>query len=81
MTLNDRPYLHNSSNRLLHKSVHTMFLITSYSAFVAIRLQILKSHFEQKQSKRDYQKKLKGRKMHPRFFLVLGYMHFSEKRL
>ena len=62
MTLNDRPYLHNSSNRLLHKSVHTMFLIMSYSAFAAIRLQILKSHFEQKQSKTDYQKKIERKK-------------------
>ena len=48
----------HSSNRLLHKSVPTSFLIMSYSAFGAILWQSLKSHFEQKQSKTDYPKNI-----------------------
>ena len=48
----------HSSNRLLHKSVPTIFLIMSYSAFAAILWQILKSHFERKQSKTDYPKNI-----------------------
>ena len=32
----------------------TIFLIMSYSAFAAILWQILRSHFERKQSKKDY---------------------------
>ena len=48
----------HNSNRLLHKSVPTIFLIMSYSAFAAILWQILKSHFERKQSKTDYPKNI-----------------------
>ena len=48
----------HTSNRLLHKSVPTIFLIMSYSAFAAILWQILKSHFERKQSKTDYPKNI-----------------------
>ena len=47
----------HTSNRLLHKSVPTIFLIMSYSAFAAILWEILKSHFEQ-QSKTDYPKNI-----------------------
>ena len=52
----DPKFCKHSFNRLLHKSVHTIFLIMSYSAFAAILWQILKSHFERKQSKTDYPK-------------------------
>ena len=48
----------HSSNRLLHKSMPTIFLIMSYSAFAAMLWQILKSHFERKQSKTDYPKNI-----------------------
>ena len=48
-------YTHSSS-RLLHKSMLTIFLIMSYSAFAAILWQILSSHFERKQLKTDYPK-------------------------
>ena len=50
----DLKFCTHSSKRLLHKSVPTIFLKMSYSAFAAILWQILKSHFEQKQSKTDY---------------------------
>ena len=52
----DLKFCTHSSNRLLHKSVPTIFLIMSYSAFAAILWQILKSHFERKQLKTDYPK-------------------------
>ena len=48
----------HSSDRLLHKSVPTIFLIMSYSVFAAILWQILKSHFERKRSKTDYPKNI-----------------------
>ena len=48
----------HSFKRLLHKSMPTIFLIMSYSAFAAILWQILKSHFERKQSKTDYPKNI-----------------------
>ena len=48
----------HSSNRLLHKSVATIFLIMSYSAFAAILWLILKSHFQQKLSKTYYPKNI-----------------------
>ena len=51
--------LTHSSNRLLHKSVSTVFLIMSHSDFPAVLWQILKSHFERKQSKTDYPQKKK----------------------
>ena len=54
----DLKFCKHSSNRLLHKSVHTIFLIMSCSAFAAILWQILKSHFERKQSKTDYPKNI-----------------------
>ena len=54
----DLKFWTHSSNRLLYKSVPTIFLIMSYSAFAAILWQILKSHFERKQSKTDYQKNI-----------------------
>ena len=54
----DLKFCTHSSNRLLHKSVPTIFLIMSYSAFAAILWQILKSHFERKQSKTDYPKNI-----------------------
>ena len=47
----------HSSNKLLHKSV-LIFLVMSYSTFAAILWQILKSHFERKQSKTDYLKNI-----------------------
>ena len=60
MTWNDQPsFLQTHSfNRLLHKSMPTIFLIMSYSAFAAMLWQILKSHFERKQSKTDYPKNI-----------------------
>ena len=48
-------YTHSSS-RLLYKSMLTIFLVMSYSAFAAILWQILSSHFERKQLKTDYPK-------------------------
>ena len=48
-----------SSNSLLHKSVSKIFLIMSYSTFAAILWQILKPHFERKQSKTDYPKDIR----------------------
>ena len=54
----DLKFCTHNSNRLLHKSVPTIFLIMSYSAFAAILWQILKSHFERKQSKTDYPKNI-----------------------
>ena len=42
----------------MHKIVPTIFLIMSYSGFAAILWQILKSHFERKQSKTDYPKNI-----------------------
>ena len=48
------------------------FLIMSYSAFAAILWQILKSHFERKQSKTDYPKNIwKEEKSVDAFFWVL----------
>ena len=73
--------LTHSSNRLLHKSVTTIFLIMSYSAFPAILWQILKSDFERKQSKTDYPKNIWKEEQCVHGFLGLGYMHFSEKKL
>ena len=56
MTLN---FAHtHSPNRLLHKKVPAIFLIMSYSVIVAILRQILKSHFERKQSQTDYSKNI-----------------------
>ena len=52
----DLKFCTHISNRLLHKSVPTVFLIMSYSALEAILWQILKSHFERKQSEKDYPK-------------------------
>ena len=52
----DLKFCTHSFHRLLHKSVPTSFLIMSYSAFTAILWQILRSHFERKQSKTDYPK-------------------------
>ena len=54
----DLKFCTHSSNRLLHKSVPTIFLIMSYSAFAAILWEILKSHFERKQSETDYPKNI-----------------------
>ena len=54
----DLKFWTHSSNRLLHKSVPTISLIISYSAFAAILWQILQSHFERKQSKTDYPKNI-----------------------
>ena len=62
-----------SFHRLLHKSVPTSFLIMSYSAFTAILWQILKSHFERKQSKTDYPKNIwKGEKCDHDLFWILA---------
>ena len=62
----------HSSYRLLHKSVPRIFLIMSYSAFMVILWQILKSHFERKQSKRDYPKNIgKEEKCINGFFLCV----------
>ena len=55
MNLNFDTY---SSNRMLHKSVPAIFLIMCYSVIVAMIWQILKSHFERKQSKTDYSKNI-----------------------
>ena len=52
----DLKFCTHISNRLLHKSVPMVFLIMSYSALEAILWQILKSHFERKQSEKDYPK-------------------------
>ena len=54
----DLKYWTHSSNKLLQKSVPMIFLIMSYSAFAAILWQILKSHFERKQSKTDHPKNI-----------------------
>ena len=77
----DLKFWTHSSNRLLHKSVPTIFLIMSYSAFAAILWQILKSHFEQKLSKTDYPKNIWKEEKCAHGFLGLGYMHFSEKKV
>ena len=50
--------------------------------FAAILWQILKSHFERKQSKADYSKIIwKEEKCMHGFFGGLDHMHFSEKKL
>ena len=68
----DLKFCTHSSNRLLHKSVSTIFLIMTYSALPAILWQILKSHFERKQSKTDYPKNIwKEEKCVHGFFWVL----------
>ena len=64
----DLKFCTHSSNRLLHKSVPTIFLIMSYSAFAAILWQILKSHFERKQSKQIIQKIFDKKKSVSSFF-------------
>ena len=52
----------HSSNKLLHKSLPTIFLWMSYWAFAAMLWQILKSHFKRKQSKTDYPENIRKKK-------------------
>ena len=54
----DLKFCTHNSNRLLYKSMPTIFLVMSYSVFVVILWKILKSHFEPKQSKTDCPKNI-----------------------
>ena len=78
----DVKFCTRSSNRLLHKSVPTNFLIISYSAFATILWQILKSNFERKQSKTDYPKNIwKEEKCVHNFFGSWFYAFQWEKTI
>ena len=80
--MTDVKFCTRSSNRLLHKSVPTNFLIISYSAFATILWQILKSNFERKQSKTDYPKNIwKEEKCVHNFFGSWFYAFQWEKTI